>query len=56
MAKSANTLSEYYEIDKSVFKKLDILDSFLDIDSHFFLDPLLLKACKIPEFKNSRKN
>lgn len=55
MIKTAKTLSEYYGIDKSVFEKLDILDAFLDIDSRFFLDPLLLKNCKISEFKNSRK-
>ena len=50
------TLSDYLQIDASEFEKLHILDTFIDIDTNLFVDPLLLKNIDIVEFSDSRKN
>src|SRR3989338_5796457 len=50
------TLSDYLQIDASEFEKLHILDTFIDIDTNLFGDPLLVKNIDIVEFSDSRKN
>ncbi len=49
------SLSDYLNVDPKNFDRLHILNTFVGIDTHVFLDPLLLKDTKIPEFVKSRQ-
>lgn len=50
-----HTISEYLNISDEVFKRYGILNAFLQIDSHFFVDPHLLGKTNIPEFQGARE-
>jgi hypothetical protein len=49
----AISVTDHFRIDKSQFAATGALDTILDVDSRYFLDPKLLKSATIPEFKNS---
>lgn len=47
------SLSKYLGIPKSTLDSLGVFDPILDHDTRLFIDPLLLKHCKAPEFASS---
>ncbi|MFW2078373.1 hypothetical protein ACG94X_11740 [Acinetobacter sp. ULE_I010] len=47
------SFSDSYNIDFSVYDSLGALDPILGIDTRLFIDPLLVKNTKIPEFKSA---
>jgi len=47
------SLSKYLEIPNSTMESLGVFDPILDHDTRLFIDPLLLKHCKTPEFASS---
>ncbi|KGT47783.1 MULTISPECIES: hypothetical protein [Acinetobacter] len=47
------SFSDSYGIDTDLFTALGALDPILNIDTRLFIDPLLVRNTKIPEFKNS---
>ncbi|MEX2901633.1 hypothetical protein HBO01_04695 [Pseudomonas rhodesiae] len=47
------SLSKYLEIPNSTMESLGVFDPILDHDTRLFIDPLLLKHCKTPEFSSS---
>ncbi len=47
--------SDYFEIEPEKFEELGVLDPFMNYDIPLFLNPKLLSACKLEEFKNSEK-
>lgn len=49
----ANHYSTYFKIKHSDLVNKGVYNAFLDKDSLLHIDPLLLKGCKIPEFKNA---
>ena len=49
------SLSDYLNVDPKNFDRLHILNTFVGIDTHVFLDPLILKHTKIPEYVKSRQ-
>ena len=49
----ANTLSELLKVAPADLKKLGAFDPLLDLDSRLFIDPHLLKHCRIKEFSGS---
>lgn len=49
------SFSDYLGVSDKEFSRLDILNAYIGIDTHFFLDPLLLKDTSIPEFSKSRQ-
>lgn len=46
-------VSEYLNVKEETLKNLGVYNGFADIDSELYINPKLLKDCKIPEFKNS---
>lgn len=49
----ALSASDYLHITPSKFAATGAFDPVLDVDSLFFLDPLLLRKTRVPEFKCS---
>lgn len=49
----ANHYSTYFKIKHYDLVNKGVYNAFLDKDSLLHIDPLLLKGCKIPEFKNA---
>ncbi len=49
----ANHYSTYFKIKHQDLVEKGVYNAFLDQDSLLHIDPLLLKDCKIPEFKNA---
>jgi hypothetical protein len=47
------SLSKYLEIPNTTMESLGVFDPILDHDTRLFIDPLLLKHCKTPEFASS---
>ncbi|NWB31995.1 hypothetical protein [Pseudomonas gingeri] len=47
------SLSKYLGIPKATLDSLGVFDPILDHDTRLFIDPLLLKHCKAPEFASS---
>ncbi len=48
-------LSEYFGISPSLFRQHGVLDAFIGVDTHLFLDPQLLRRNRLPEFQESRQ-
>ncbi len=44
------SFTDEFRINKKVFENTKALDIILDVDSNYFIDPALLRVCKIPEF------
>ena len=44
------SFTDEFNLDKELFEKTGALDIILDIDSNYFIDPTLLRVCKVPEF------
>ncbi len=49
----ATSITDFLGIDKQKFNEYGAFDAILNVDSRFFIDPHLLKDCKIPDFQNS---
>lgn len=49
----ANHYSTYFNITHEDLVNRGVYNAFLDKDSLLHIDPLLLKDCTIPEFKNA---
>lgn len=47
------SLSKYLGVPKITLDSLGVFDPILDHDTRLFIDPLLLKHCKTPEFASS---
>lgn len=47
------SLSKYLGISNARLETLGVFDPILDHDTRLFIDPLLLKHCKTPEFSSS---
>ncbi len=47
------SLSKYLGISNTSLEALGVFDPILDHDTRLFIDPLLLKHCKTPEFSSS---
>lgn len=47
--------SQYLKLQHKDFVSNGVYNAFLDKDSLLHVDPLLLKGCTIPEFKESYK-
>ncbi|PWE44807.1 hypothetical protein [Pseudomonas prosekii] len=47
------SLSKYLGVPKATLDSLGVFDPILDHDTRLFIDPLLLKHCKTPEFASS---
>ena len=47
------SFSDSYKIEFQVYDALGALDPILGIDTRLFIDPLLVKNTKIPEFKTA---
>lgn len=46
----------YFNVTEEAYKESGAFNPVIGIDSEFFIDPLLLKSTKIPEFKNALDN
>lgn len=44
------SFTDEFKVDKELFDKAGALDIILDVDSNYFIDPALLRVCKVPEF------
>lgn len=51
--KMITSFSDSYNIDFSAYDSLGALDPILGIDTRLFIDPLLVKNTKIPEFQSA---
>jgi hypothetical protein len=49
----ALSISDYLKIAPFKFSSTGAFDAVLDVDSLLFLDPLLLRKTRVPEFKAS---
>lgn len=49
----ALTYSRFFKVKHECFIQKGVYDAFLDQDSLLHIDPLLLKGCEIPEFRNA---
>jgi hypothetical protein len=49
----AVSVTDHFGFDKDKFDETNALDTILDVDSLYFLDPKLLMGSKIPEFENA---
>lgn len=49
----AVSITDHFGINKTAFAETGALDTILDVDSLYFLDPKSLKATKVPEFSHS---
>lgn len=45
--------SRYFKVPARAFENLRVFNAFIDQDSRFHVDPLLLRGCKIPEFQGA---
>ena len=45
--------SRYFKVSATEFDTRRVFNAFIDQDSKFHIDPLLLRGCKIPEFQNA---
>ena len=45
--------SRYLKVPARAFENLKVFNAFIDQDSRFHVDPLLLRGCKIPEFQGA---
>ena len=43
------SFTDEFKVDKELFDKTGALDIILDVDSNYFIDPALLRVCKVPE-------
>lgn len=48
------SFTDHFEIDKKDFEDTEAFDVILDMDSRFFIDPVLLDLCSVSEFNNAR--
>ena len=48
-------LSDLIEVRPEDLERADVLNTFVKIDSQFYVDPFLLKSTEVPEFKGSYK-
>ncbi|MDO4321152.1 MAG: hypothetical protein Q4C61_01360 [Lachnospiraceae bacterium] len=44
------SFTDEFKIDKKLFESTGALDIILDVDLNYFIDPALLRFCKVPEF------
>ena len=49
----ALTYSRFFKVKHKDFLQKGVYNAFFDQDSLLHIDPLLLKGCEIPEFKNA---
>lgn len=49
----AISVTDHFGIDKDAFENTGALDTILDVDSLYFLDPKSLKTTEVPEFVDS---
>jgi hypothetical protein len=54
MAKKIIRLSEYFNLAPNILDEKGIFNSFIGVDSLFFIDPFLFEKIDIKEFKSSR--
>lgn len=47
------SFTDEFSVDNELFKSTGALDIILDVDSNYFIDPALLRLCKVPEFVNA---
>ena len=45
--------SNFFEVPAKVFEEHGIFNAFVDQDTRFHVDPLLLRGCTIPEFQGA---
>lgn len=45
--------SRYFKISAKEFERNKVFNAFIDQDSKFHVDPLLLRGSKIPEFQDA---
>lgn len=45
--------SKYFAVTPLAFEELGVFNAYIDEDSRFYVDPLLLRNTEIPEFKNA---
>lgn len=45
--------SRFFKVPARVFENQRVFNAFIDQDSRFHVDPLLLRGCKIPEFQDA---
>lgn len=48
-------ISDYYDIDKMVLKRLDVFDSIIGVDNRYFFDTSCLPLTEAKEFENARE-
>lgn len=48
-------ISDYYDIDKSALKKLDVFNSIIGVDNRYFFDTSCLPFTEAKEFENARE-
>ena len=48
------SFTDRFNLDKNKFNAMGAFDTILDVDSRFFIDPVLLDACNIAEFIGAR--
>ena len=49
------SFTDEFQVDNELFEKTGALDIILDVDSNYFIDPALLRLCKVPEFIKASK-
>ena len=49
----AKSISEYLKVEPAMFQETGAFDAVLDVDSRFYVDPLLLRLSKAPELRGS---
>lgn len=47
-------LSTHFDVTPERFEHLGVLNAYLGIDTKVFIDPVLLRSTKIPEFRNAK--
>lgn len=45
--------SKYFKVSPHAFEERGVFNAYIDEDSRFYVDPLLLRETNIPEFKNA---
>lgn len=48
-------INELFDIPEERLEELDVFNSFIGIDSLFYIDPSLLETIQVPEFQKSRE-
>ncbi len=51
----AVSFSDEFHVSKTALKRVGALDIILDLDTKYFIDPMLLRKSKVPEFVDSSK-